>query len=261
MVVGLGALGAVTRTHARGRAGLRGAPARVRGARLGRAVRPLRRGDEQRRQRERLHPLGRGAEAVWVKSRRRRGGARRPARRARGDRRPQPDPGHGPHHATAQLGVPGPWSDRLPHFRMGFTPSSGEEIQSEYLVARGDAVAAIRAVLELGDAIGPLLAHVRDPLDGRRRAVDEPAVRAGHDRPALHLEARARPRSCACWPTSRPRWRRSRRARTGARCSLAGAARSAPLRAAARLPAARRAARPARRVPQRVAGIARTRSG
>jgi xylitol oxidase len=67
-----------------------------------------------------------------------------------------PIPSMDPVHATAQLGVPGPWSDRLPHFRMGFTPSSGEEIQSEYLVARRDAVPAIRAVLPLGDAIGPL---------------------------------------------------------------------------------------------------------
>ena len=51
--------------------------------------------------------------------------------------------------ATAQLGVPGPWYDRLPHFKIEFTPSNGEEIQSEYFVARTDAVAAIRAVREI----------------------------------------------------------------------------------------------------------------
>ena len=39
-------------------------------------------------------------------------------------------------NCTPQLGRPGPWSDRLPHFRMGFTPSSGEELQSEYLFPR-----------------------------------------------------------------------------------------------------------------------------
>ena len=55
-------------------------------------------------------------------------------------------PGHDPVNCTPQLGRPGPWSDRLPHFRMGFTPSSGEEIQSEYLVPRAHAVAAIEAV-------------------------------------------------------------------------------------------------------------------
>ena len=48
-----------------------------------------------------------------------------------------------PVNCTPQLGRPGPWSDRLPHFRMGFTPSSGEELQSEYLVPREHAVAAL----------------------------------------------------------------------------------------------------------------------
>ena len=62
-----------------------------------------------------------------------------------------------PVHATRQLGVPGAWSDRLPHFRMEFTPSAGEEIQSEYLVPREHAVAAIDAVRALGDALRPAL--------------------------------------------------------------------------------------------------------
>ena len=47
-----------------------------------------------------------------------------------------PVPGADAVNATEQLGVPGPWSERLPHFRSGFTPSSGEEIQSELLVGR-----------------------------------------------------------------------------------------------------------------------------
>jgi len=58
---------------------------------------------------------------------------------------------------TPQLGRPGPWSDRLPHFRMGFTPSSGEELQSEYVVPRRHAVAAIEAVRALADGIRPIL--------------------------------------------------------------------------------------------------------
>jgi len=62
-----------------------------------------------------------------------------------------------PVNATPQLGVPGPWSDRLPHFRMGFTPSHGEEIQSEYHVARRHAVGAIEAVRRLAGTIRPLL--------------------------------------------------------------------------------------------------------
>lgn len=62
-----------------------------------------------------------------------------------------------PVNCTPQLGVPGPWSDRLPHFRMGFTPSSGEELQSEYHVPRRHAVPALQALLALGDRIRPVL--------------------------------------------------------------------------------------------------------
>ncbi len=58
---------------------------------------------------------------------------------------------------TPQLGRPGLWSDRLPHFRMGFTPSSGEELQSEYLVPRRRAVEAIGAVRGLAGRIRPVL--------------------------------------------------------------------------------------------------------
>ena len=58
---------------------------------------------------------------------------------------------------TPQLGRPGLWSDRLPHFRMGFTPSSGEELQSEYLVPRRHAVGAIGAVRALAEKIQPVL--------------------------------------------------------------------------------------------------------
>ena len=62
-----------------------------------------------------------------------------------------------PTPCTPQLGRPGLWSDRLPHFRMGYTPSSGQEIQSEYLLPRRHAIAAIEAVRALADEIRPLL--------------------------------------------------------------------------------------------------------
>ncbi|MEP6759732.1 MAG: D-arabinono-1,4-lactone oxidase, partial [Sporichthyaceae bacterium] len=68
-----------------------------------------------------------------------------------------PVPGMSPVNCTAQLGEPGPWHERLPHFRLGFTPSSGAELQSEYLVARGSAVAALHAVAELREQVAPLL--------------------------------------------------------------------------------------------------------
>jgi xylitol oxidase len=61
------------------------------------------------------------------------------------------------------MGVPGPWHERLPHFRLNFTPSSGAELQAEYFVARQDAVKAILAVEELRKAIKPnlLITEVR----------------------------------------------------------------------------------------------------
>ncbi|HEX4009053.1 MAG TPA: D-arabinono-1,4-lactone oxidase [Solirubrobacteraceae bacterium] len=62
-----------------------------------------------------------------------------------------------PINCTEQLGVPGPWSERLPHFRSGFTPSSGEELQSEFFVARRDTVPALQALRPLAPAIVPLL--------------------------------------------------------------------------------------------------------
>jgi len=60
-------------------------------------------------------------------------------------------------NTTEQLGVPGPWSERLAHFRFEFTPSNGAEIQSEYLVPRANAVTAIDAVRSLAPLIAPLL--------------------------------------------------------------------------------------------------------
>src|SRR5712664_149207 len=60
-------------------------------------------------------------------------------------------------NCTEQMGVPGPWYDRLPHFKMGFTPSAGKELQSEYFVSRKNAVDAILAVEKLHDQVGPHL--------------------------------------------------------------------------------------------------------
>lgn len=62
-----------------------------------------------------------------------------------------------PAACTEQLGVAGPWFERLAHFKLEFTPSAGAEIQSEYLVPRADAVAAIQAVRTLAGQIAPLL--------------------------------------------------------------------------------------------------------
>jgi xylitol oxidase len=68
-----------------------------------------------------------------------------------------PIPGIDPVNCTAQRGIPGPWWDRLPHFRMGFTPSAGEELQSEFHLPRRHAAAAIEAVRALKDTVQPIL--------------------------------------------------------------------------------------------------------
>ena len=62
-----------------------------------------------------------------------------------------------PDACTAQVGVPGPWFDRLPHFRAHHTPSASEELQSEFFVGREDAVAAFDALDALRERIEPLV--------------------------------------------------------------------------------------------------------
>lgn len=74
-----------------------------------------------------------------------------------------PIPGVPAENCTPQRGVWGPWHERLPHFKMGFTPSSGEELQSEYFVPRALSYAAIMAVEKLHAQISPhlLISEVR----------------------------------------------------------------------------------------------------
>jgi xylitol oxidase len=68
-----------------------------------------------------------------------------------------PIPSVDPQACTEQLAEPGVWFERLPHFKLDFTPSVGEEIQSEFFVARKDAAAALAAIAALGSEIAPLL--------------------------------------------------------------------------------------------------------
>ncbi|MFJ4715612.1 FAD-binding protein [Streptomyces sp. NPDC088785] len=68
-----------------------------------------------------------------------------------------PVPGMPAVNCTEQFGVPGPWHERLPHFRAEFTPSSGDELQSEYLLPRGHALAALAALDGVRDRIAPVL--------------------------------------------------------------------------------------------------------
>jgi xylitol oxidase len=62
-----------------------------------------------------------------------------------------------PVNCSLQLGEPGPWHERLPHFRAEFRPSRGDELQSEYLVPREALVDALRALERIADRIAPVL--------------------------------------------------------------------------------------------------------
>jgi xylitol oxidase len=68
-----------------------------------------------------------------------------------------PVPGLPAANSTQQLGVPGPWHERLPHFRLDFTPSAGDELQSEYLLPQQPAAGALRAIASIGDRVAPVL--------------------------------------------------------------------------------------------------------
>lgn len=100
---------------------------------------------------------------------------------ATGDRHPVP--GLDPANATPQQGRLGAWSDRLPHFRMGFTPSAGDELQSEYLVALADAVPALEVVRPLADRVRPLL----QVCELRAVAADGLWMSMNHERPSFAL--------------------------------------------------------------------------
>jgi xylitol oxidase len=90
----------------------------------------------------------------------------------------------------------GPWYTRLPHFRLDFTPSNGDELQSEWLVPRAAVVPALRALDALRDRIAPVL-HVAEV---RTVAADDQWLSAASERDsaALHFtwisdEAAVRP--------------------------------------------------------------------
>ncbi|HEY4355531.1 MAG TPA: D-arabinono-1,4-lactone oxidase [Acidobacteriaceae bacterium] len=101
--------------------------------------------------------------------------------------------GHSPENCTDQLGVPGPWFERLPHFKMNFTPSSGAEVQSEFFVPRSQAYQAILAVEQLRDRITPHLFV----SELRTIAADELWLSPAHQRDSLAIHFTWKPEMAA----------------------------------------------------------------
>lgn len=96
-----------------------------------------------------------GGATLWVKHRVGDEPFTFPGHEADGPRHPVT--GQPPSRCTEQGGVPGPWHERLPHFRAEFTPSVGQELQTEYFVPRTRAVTALRALAEMSTVISPLV--------------------------------------------------------------------------------------------------------
>ncbi|WP_320778979.1 FAD-binding protein [Streptomyces sp. CRN 30] len=96
-----------------------------------------------------------------------------------------PVPGMPAENCTEQFGVPGPWHERLPHFRAEFTPSSGAELQSEYLLPREHAADALRAL----DAVREVMAPVTQTCEWRTVAADAQWLSPsyGRDTVAVHF--------------------------------------------------------------------------
>jgi xylitol oxidase len=79
--------------------------------------------------------------------------------------------------------VPGPWHERLPHFRLDFVPSSGEELQSEYLIPRCLAASALEAL----DGIAGQIAPVLQVCELRSVAADQLWLSPSYDRDTVSV--------------------------------------------------------------------------
>jgi xylitol oxidase len=90
-------------------------------------------------------------------------------------------PGMPPVNCTLQEGAPGPWHERLAHFRVEFTPSSGDELQSEYFVPREAALDAWRALR----ALAPLVAPLVQSSEIRTVAADDLWISPAHERDSV----------------------------------------------------------------------------
>jgi xylitol oxidase len=99
---------------------------------------------------------------------------------------------HPPESCTEQEGIPGPWYDRLPHFRIGQTPSSGQELQTEYFVPWDRGFEAVEAVEKLHGKISPHLFVT----ELRAIAADKLWMSMAYQRPSLAIHFTWKPE----WP-------------------------------------------------------------
>jgi alditol oxidase len=100
--------------------------------------------------------------------------------------------GHSAENCTEQMGIPGLWYERLPHFRMNFTPSSGAELQSEYFIPRDKGYAALLAVEQLRESVTPHLFI----SELRTIAADELWISPCYQRPSMAIHFTWKPE----WP-------------------------------------------------------------
>ena len=107
-------------------------------------------------------------------------------------RKMHPIADHSAESCTEQMGIPGPWYERLPHFKMNFTPSSGAELQTEYFVPRAKGFEAIRAVEQLRDQITPHLFIT----EFRTIAADQLWMSPAHKRDSMAIHFTWKPQ----WP-------------------------------------------------------------
>ena len=107
-------------------------------------------------------------------------------------RKMHPIADHSAESCTEQMGIPGPWYERLPHFKINFTPSSGAELQTEYFVPRAKGFEAIRAVEQLRDQITPHLFIT----EFRTIAADQLWMSPAHKRDSMAIHFTWKPQ----WP-------------------------------------------------------------
>ena len=98
---------------------------------------------------------------VWIKRRSGQGQAPTPEPRFFGavlaKQKLHPLPDQPADACTDQSQSPGAWYERLPHFKLDFQPSRGDELQSEYFVPMEHGYAALRAIEQLRARLAPLL--------------------------------------------------------------------------------------------------------